>query len=455
MPRLFLRIGGSSSGMGNADFLVLGAGAAGLTAATELARAGLGVTLLEARDRVGGRMFTRHDIAGNPVELGAEFIHGRAPEIWEIIDRHGIPTREVSGEPWCVSNNQLRFCDFFSDVDDLLAQMNEQEPDESFLDFLSRHPQVDPQIRKHTVSFVSGFNAADPALVSVHWLVQSRRAEESIHGDRAFRMQGGYATLVDILHRQAEEAGVTIRLNTIAEEVRWSPRRVEIIASAENDRVAIAAAGALVTLPLGVLQAKPGAPGAIQFSPELPAEKRQALTMLEMGAVIRASLRFRERFWDDLHPLPSQSLAQMGFLFTGNETFPTWWTAMPEKWPLINGWAPFRAAQQLSGQSSLLVLESALDALGNVLGVARERLDDWVEAAYTHDWQSDPFSRGAYSYVRKEGEYGPAMLAAPIEGTLFFAGEATDISGNNGTVHGALASGLRAAKEALATVSRV
>src|SRR5574337_237265 len=108
------------------DILIIGAGIAGLTAAAELSREGIKVTLLEARDRLGGRIFTRHDVAGNPVELGAEFIHGRPPEIFDILRRENVPYQEVSGRPWCLRNQQLRPCAFFSQVDDLLEEMDDR-----------------------------------------------------------------------------------------------------------------------------------------------------------------------------------------------------------------------------------------------------------------------------------------------------------------------------------------
>jgi monoamine oxidase len=187
------------------------------------------------------------------------------------------------------------------------------------------------------------------------------------------------------------------------------------------------------------------------FAPELPSQKRSALGKVVMGEVIRVSLRFRERFWDNLHPAAehSKTLSDMSFLFSQDDTewFPTWWSTMPNKLPILTGWAPFRAAEKLSGQSENFIKQKALETLSRLLPTDMQKLEDLLEAIYVHDWQADPFSRGAYSYVKVGGENCPAALGEPIENTLFFAGEATDISGNTGTVHGAIASGKRAAKE--------
>jgi monoamine oxidase len=139
----------------------------------------------------------------------------------------------------------------------------------------------------------------------------------------------------------------------------------------------------------------------------------------------------------------------MSFLLSDDEWFPTWWTTMPDKLPIITGWAPFDCAERLSGQTRSFVIEHALQTLGSLLNVKPQKLASLLEAAYFHDWQNDPFSRGAYSYGAVGSDGAQETLASPLENTLFFAGEATDNTGHNGTVHGAIASGRRAAKEIL------
>jgi monoamine oxidase len=215
----------------------------------------------------------------------------------------------------------------------------------------------------------------------------------------------------------------------------------------------LAARRVLVTLPLALLKAPIGEVGVVEFTPPLPQEKVESLDKLEMGKVIRVVLRFRHRFWDEIRPSGDQSktLSDMSFLFSQDEWFPTWWTTMPEKFPIITGWAPFRSAERLSGQSHAFVTQRSLQTLGRLLGVDWKKLETWLEAAYFHDWQSDPFSRGAYSYGKVGADGAQQGLAAPVENTLFFAGEATDTSGHNGTVHGAIASANRAAREILRT----
>jgi len=444
----------------NPDIIILGAGAAGLSAAVELAKAGLKVTILEARDRIGGRIFTKHDpVCHAPVELGAEFIHGRPPEIWKLLRKQHIRARKLKGEQWCAQEGKLCQCDFLSEVDQILEKMDDHGPDQSFLEFLERccpNTDNDPNLQDAKAwarSYVKGFHAADPALISVHSLVRGIRADEKIDGDHPFRMKGGYQTLIEIFHRQLDQADVSIEINTRAHSVRWDQAEVQVTAMDEaNEVFTLMAPQVLITLPLGVLQANPDDEGALRFSPELPAAKLQALDQLAMGKVTRLSFRFRQRFWEKLRPSPgskSRTLSRMQFLLSHEDWFPTWWTALPEKWPIITGWAPFHCGERLSGQSEAFVVEKGLDTLAKLLTIGRRELEESLEASYTHDWLTDPLSRGAYSYVKVGGDSAQRVLAAPLNNNLFFAGEATDTSGHHGTVHGAIASGKRAAVQIL------
>src|ERR1700686_383378 len=114
-----------------ADVIVIGAGAAGLVASAELAAEGLSVIILEARDRVGGRIYTLKDLGQQfPIELGAEFIHGRPREIMDALRQNKIPVSEVDGDNWCFQDARLASCDYFSEVDEILQRMNDDGPDE-------------------------------------------------------------------------------------------------------------------------------------------------------------------------------------------------------------------------------------------------------------------------------------------------------------------------------------
>jgi len=437
------------------DVIVVGAGIAGLTAAAKLGGSGLSVLLLEARDRVGGRIWTQrsptHDV---PIEFGAEFIHGLPPEIWQPLQSANARITEVQGDSWC-RDAQLCPCDFFDPVDNILKKMDDREPDESFLQFLERTvPDADDskkrKVKLHALNYVSGFNAADPALVGVHWLVKSMRAEEIIEGHRAFRSLNGYEDLIAIVKAQLDKSTVSLFTRTVVESIDWRLGHAKITTNSSSGTSIFSSARVLLTLPLGVLQASVKGTGGVRFTPSLPKTKNWALDRLEMGKVMRLVLKFRDRFWARISPMRNEkTLASMGFLFSQDDWFPTWWTGMPAESPIITGWAPFRCAEQLSGKDRNFVVNRGIETLAQLLSVSVDLVAPLLEEAYFHDWQTDPFSLGAYSYGKVQSDGAQQALGAPLENTLFFAGEATDTGGHNGTVHGAIASGRRAADEIL------
>jgi monoamine oxidase len=304
--------------------------------------------------------------------------------------------------------------------------------------------------------FVEGFNAADARRISVQALAKDERASARIHGEQSFRLLNGYDSIVEWLRAGLDPQRVTLHCNTMVTALRWQRGRVSAQAQTRTGQSLpdFRARFAVITLPLGVWQATPGSLGAVRFDPELN-EKRAAAQRLAMGAVIRIVLCFRERFWERLPSQPGADAAQASFLHApigANVAFPIWWTAQPIKAPVLTGWVGGPAAERLSHQTELEILEQALATLDQMLGLPRVELEEKLNAWFVHDWQADPFTRGAYSYVPVGGLTAVEELAKPIEETLFFAGEATYYEGQSGMVHGALATGRRAAAEILRVV---
>ena len=439
--------------------LIIGAGAAGLAAARDLAAAGIQVTVIEARERVGGRIHTfRQDSSIIPVEFGAEFVHGKHPQLLEIIEAAGATLCDVTDRHWYFENGVLsKSHDFWNKLTALMDLMNAKEPDRSFRDFLDSWPNDEGTRRAKAVAtrYVQGFHAANVDRVGVHGLIKANEAEDEIDGDKSFRVLGGYDIVAQTLRGQAEARGAIIHLNTVVKDLHWGTNTIEAVCLSGGQTQNFTASRAVITLPLGVLQSNPDQFGAVRFTPELPAHTLAAIRGLAMGHVARIILRFRERFWEKLD-LPGtaadEDLSQLGFIHYPEAPIPTWWTLLPIRAPVLIGWVGGPDADKFVGRSDEHVSEQALSSLQQILGVSEKRLSELLLESHTHDWNSDPFTRGAYAYLPVGGVEAQRTLARPLDNTLFFAGEATSI-GHIGTVHGAIESGHRAAKEVLASLS--
>jgi monoamine oxidase len=415
------------------DTLIIGGGIAGLTAARHLTEAGLRVTLLEARDRLGGRIYTQHT-AQFPVELGAEFVHGRPQEVLALAAEAAAPIvpvqgsfrRKINGE-WAEAGHLME------KVDQLFANLPADEPDQSFQYYLDRSG-TDEQVKQQALRYVEGFHAAEPSLISARSLLRDSRAEEAIEGDHQYRVASGYESLVRAVADRIDREHCDVVMNAAVEEIIWRKGQV----MARTSTTEYLAPRAIITLPLGVLKAN-----SLAFSPALP-EKQSAISFLEMGPVIRVSLCFHEKFWER-----DPQMAELSFLFTDDPQFPTWWTSNPLPYPILTGWAAGPNAGVHTGRSKDEIIKSAVQALARIMGVSEPELRKHLTGSFMHDWQADPFARGAYSYTAVRGMEAAQTLAAPVAGTLYFAGEATNGEGYNGTVHGAIATGLRAANELL------
>jgi monoamine oxidase len=297
-------------------------------------------------------------------------------------------------------------------------------------------------------SWIEAYDAAYPDRLSVRFLEREREAERDIQGDRAFRVVTGYDGIPRALHARMPADRAVVDLDTIVTQVRWAPGAVtiETRSARENRSRSFRARRLVVALPLGVLQASATEPAAVRFSPRI-VEKEEAMRGLEMGNVVKVAFAFRDRFWE------SSFADELGFLLTPDEPVSAWWTGYPVYAPVLVAWSGGPAADALAGLTADERVDRALESLARVLRTPRSVIDGQLVAWDVHDWAADPFARGAYSYVRVGGIEAQADLARPVENTLFFAGEATELAGHQATVHGALFAGQRAAQEVLRSLA--
>jgi len=412
----------------------MGAGMAGLAAARALAEAGLAVTVLEASKRVGGRIRTVRD-GEHVIELGAEFVHGRPPELWALIDEAGLETYERTGAFFHRQAGQLVAADWEDDEDEPLEALKDfAGPDCSFVDYLDQLG-MDETERAEEVGYVEGFNAADAGEVSAMALGQQQRAEDAIDGDRSWRIRGGYEGVTAFLRSKIEAAGGEVVLGAKVVRVDWragdAADRVRVTLT---DGRMFSAERCVVTVPLSVLQA-----GDIHFEPAIP-QIMNAAARMRMGQVCRFTLIFREPVW----PEP------MSFLLTRDLLPSVWWTARPADSRTLTGWVGGPRAAELLALPESELRKRAIGAAAQALCLQEEKLREAFVAFHTFDWSKDPYTRGAYSWVPVGALEASAAMCEPLDQTLFFAGEHTDTTGHWGTVHAALRSGMRAAQQVLA-----
>lgn len=423
------------------DVAIVGAGIAGLAAAAELQRNGISLRVLEARERIGGRLASRR--AGSlpvSVELGAEFVQGAPPELVDLLRTAGLAFVELTGDAYVSEAGRVSSWPRLRGagrVEEALRSLRGE--DLSLRAFVETRmdPAPSDEERDQAFSWTEGYDAAPPDRVSALSLAREQQAEAQIEGDRGFRVIGGYDGVAHWLRGALPLDAVALRSRV--ERISWRRGRAELTCvDPAGERTVTRARAAIVTVPLGVLRA-----GTLAFDPPLPG-KDAAAQGAEMGAVIKLVLHFRTAFWTGAD---AAGLGRLGFLRVEGVPIPTWWSYYPVFVPLVVGWLGGPSAAAMSRLSDEAVVDRGLESFAAALGVPRAEVDQQLVGSYFHNWQQDPLALGAYSYVVTGGLAAQEELARPVDGTIFFAGEVTETSGHQATVHGALATGRRAATE--------
>jgi monoamine oxidase len=413
-----------------ADVIVLGAGMAGLTAARALADGGAQVVVIEARDRIGGRVHTLRDFTEAPVEAGAEFIHGSGAATLTAVRAAGLRTQPVHlrylwahlgpRTQWFPAH--LLYPDTWPSLSITWALRHQRGEDTSAASFIETKGYRG-RGRELARLTTSGHLPGSPEQIGIHGLVADGvlRLDEGLN----HRVLDGY----DLLPQQVA-AGLDIRLERRVARISWGPEGVEVTTRGGET---FTGRSAISSLPHGVL-----ASGAVTFDPALPESKVGAINRIATGAVAKVLLRFEERFWP----------RRMAQLVCGTGPVTIYWPTSfgTDGPPVLSAYATGPRAEALSEAGPDKAPDVVLDDLERVFPRAQPRR--WVRDARFVDWLTDPNACGGYTYLPPGAVGARAALAAADTGPLLWAGSATMWEPMSDTVEAAYLSGLRAARQA-------
>ncbi|GAB1690937.1 flavin monoamine oxidase family protein [Krasilnikovia sp. M28-CT-15] len=406
------------------DAVVVGAGVAGLAAARDLVAAGRTVIVVEARDRVGGRVYTDRSLARVPVERGAELIHGSNVSTWELVREVGVGTVRMGAErddtPDSAQGNPAT-------ID--LARVPPPAAQENAADYL-RRVGLDPDRWPEPVQELELDN--EPMR---RWSAAELVRLGYIGGDgggsddgRDFRVLGGYEQLL----RPLVDA-VDVALECVVTQIDYSDSGVAVHCVTKTGKHTVRGRVCVVSLPIGVLRH-----GDVAFSPALPLQHLQAIGTVAAADVAKLIYCF------DQPVLPARFAA----IVNRTTNPPYFWTSSRGlssfAGEVVVGWAAGDEARALLRLGDDGAVQAGLDTLRSAVG------DGGLSPVRTavHNWTSDPFARGAYSFVTPGMANPAATLTQPVSTVVFFAGEATSTTDPT-TVHGAYDTGRRAARQAL------
>lgn len=408
------------------EVVIVGAGATGLLAAKRLAEKKYSVAVVEARDRVGGRIHTIHTGFSHSVEAGAEFIHGHQPLTESLVRESNASLSQLSGNWYEFRNGAVQENDFFDKEWQVFNHaLEELTTDMDMAAFLNKHfaGERHKGLREKVTDFVQGYDAADIHQVSALSLRDEWAETDDEH---QYRINEGYGSLIHYLEEKFKKSGGVILTSSPVAQIQWSRGHGKVITG--NGDI-LEAEKIVITVPLGVLQR-----GSIEFSPPLPAHQN-AFREIGYGGVIKFFFQFDEPFWEGRE----RPLRNAAFIIS-DAAIPTWWTQLPVKASVLTGWFGGPGTFSVNHDNEAL-LQTAVDSLAYIFKLSPAGVQSRVEKALVTDWVTDPFACGAYAYPKVGTRKARAFLAQPVEDTLYFAGEGLYNGPAMGTVEAALVSG--------------
>ncbi len=395
------------------DVIVVGAGVAGLMAASILSES-LKVLILEGRERTGGRIFT--PIPGGfsqQVEAGAEFVHGNLTLTKQVLKKAGAHIYISEGSIWRMEAGRLvQQTDYIKNDEAITAKLKKLKKNITLYEFLETSFDEDESDLKNALwQYAEGYDAADVRKAGALSFKEEWMYEE----EEQYKIKETYQPLVDHLQDVCVTNGCTIQCNETVKTIEWKKNAVTI---STHQNKTYRAGKVVITVPLPMLQESSGEAG-ISFNPQLP-QVANAANEIGFGGVIKIVAQCTHRFWEQ----PAHGDAKKMLFAFSDEKIPAWWTQHPVETPVLCGWCAGTKAAMMQHLDDDAILAEAKSSLTNLFQLSTEQLDKYVNAWYVHNWMQDTFSCGAYSYNMLHSTAAREFLSQPVENTLFFAGEA-------------------------------
>lgn len=429
------------------DVLIIGAGASGLAAARKLCMSAKNVAVVEAQNRLGGRINSvKPEGFSVPIETGAEFIHGDLPVTLSIIKKANISFQLIEGKTYQVKNGKLHESEeFIEGFSLLISKLDQLKKDIPFGEFLNINfgDEKYKALRESVTRFAEGYDAANVNRVSSFALRDEWKNEDT---SNSYRIINGYSQIINFLGEECSKSGCSFYLSTNIKTVNWSSTNVEV---RDDQGQSFFAEKVLLTVPLSLLNLSMENERHISFYPDI-SQKLKAAEQIGFGTVIKLFFEFREAFWEEkkfkgnnIHHMPD-----LGFLLS-DAAIPTWWTQAPDKIPILTGWLAGPGAEKLVSKSDDDLIDLGITSLAYIFDTDASFVSEQIKASYVVNWLTNPFALGAYSYPTIESKEAREILLQPVEDKLYFAGEALYEGQAMGTVEAALVSGINAANKIL------